>query len=368
MRIIQIIDSLDIGGAEKMAVSFANSLSSRMEFSGLVVTRKEGNLKSTINKKVNYFFLNRKHRFDFMAVFKLRKYCKKNDIRTIQAHSSSFFIACMVKIIYPKVKILWHDHNGIGVIPKREGAIYLQFFSIFFKGVIAVNIELENWAKRKLFCKNIIYLQNYVIGKKNYNKVTFLKGENGKRVLYLANLRHQKNHFLLIEVIKNVNKDFPDWTFHFVGNDSNDDYSTRLKAKIKEYNLEKAIFIYGSKEDTENIINQCDLAVFTSNSEGLPVALLEYGFFSKPVVSTNVGQIPFIVEHGKCGLISKIGDLEAFSVNLSTLMADEELRLKFGKEINKVILDTYSEEVVVSKYVSWVLEIKNIKINPLNAK
>ncbi|MBY0486722.1 MAG: hypothetical protein K2P85_05990, partial [Flavobacteriaceae bacterium] len=106
MRIIQIIDSLDIGGAEKMAVSFANSLASRMEFSGLVVTRKEGNLKSTVSDDVNYFFLKRKHRFDFIAVLRLRKYCKKNDIRTIQAHSSSFFIACMVKMIYPKIQIL----------------------------------------------------------------------------------------------------------------------------------------------------------------------------------------------------------------------------------------------------------------------
>jgi glycosyltransferase involved in cell wall biosynthesis len=368
MRIIQIIDSLDIGGAEKMAVSFANSLSSRMEFSGLVVTRKEGSLKKTIKKDVNYFFLRKKHRFDFLAVWRLRSYCKKNDIRTIQAHSSSFFIACMVKMIYPKIQILWHDHNGIGVIPKREGAIYLQFFSVFFKGIIAVNTELEIWARRKLFCKNIIYLQNYVVLNNDFDKITFLKGEDGKRILYLANLRHQKNHFLLVEAVKKVHNKFPDWTFHLVGNDSNNDYSTRLKAKIKEYNLENTICIYGSKQDTENIINQCDLAVFTSNSEGLPVALLEYGLFSKPVVSTNVGQIPFIVEHAKCGFISKIGDSDAFSVNLVTLMSNEELRLKFGQEIHRVILESYSEDVVIDKYVSWITEIKNIKINNLNAK
>lgn len=367
MRIIQIIDSLDIGGAEKMAVSFANSLASRMEFSGLVVTRKEGNLKSTVSDNVNYFFLKRKHRFDFIAVLRLRKYCKKNDIRTIQAHSSSFFIACMVKMIYPKIQILWHDHNGIGVIPKREGAIYLQFFSFFFKGIIAVNIELEAWARRKLFCKNIIYLQNYVVVNNDFDKTTFLKGKEGKRVLYLANLRHQKNHFLLVDAVQKVHSKFPDWTFHLVGNDSNNDYSTRLKVKIKEYNLENVIYIYGSKQDTENIISQCDLAVFTSNSEGLPVALLEYGLFSKPLVSTNVGQIPFIVEHGKCGFISDIGDADAFSVNLGILMADKELRLKFGQEIHKVILDNYSEEVVIKKYISWIIEIKNIKINNLNA-
>lgn len=42
MRILQIIDSLAIGGAEKMAVNFANALVEEVEFSGLVATRKEG--------------------------------------------------------------------------------------------------------------------------------------------------------------------------------------------------------------------------------------------------------------------------------------------------------------------------------------
>ncbi len=68
MRILQIIDSLEIGGAEKMAVNYANALTDKVEFSGLVATRKEGNLKSHINQKVNYLFLNRKKFFDVKAV------------------------------------------------------------------------------------------------------------------------------------------------------------------------------------------------------------------------------------------------------------------------------------------------------------
>ena len=60
MRILQIIDSLDIGGAEKMAVNYANALSHKIEFSGLVTTRREGELKSQLNSEVNYLFLNRK--------------------------------------------------------------------------------------------------------------------------------------------------------------------------------------------------------------------------------------------------------------------------------------------------------------------
>jgi len=141
-----------------------------------------------------------------------------------------------------------------------------------------------------------------------------------------------------------------------------------LKKEITSSNLEDVVYIYGSKQDVKNIINQCELGVFTSNSEGLPVALLEYGINKKPVVSTNVGQIPFIVEHNKCGLISGVNNVEEFSRNLSKLLSDNRLREGFGEEIYKVIQNNYSEDVVLNKYVSWIKEIKNIKINSLNAE
>jgi len=72
MRILQIIDSLDIGGAEKMAVNYANSLSVARDFSGLVATRKEGHLKSQIHPDVNYLFLGKKKAIDISAILRLR--------------------------------------------------------------------------------------------------------------------------------------------------------------------------------------------------------------------------------------------------------------------------------------------------------
>ena len=54
MRIIQIIDSLEAGGAERMAVNYANALAHTIEFSGLVATRKEGLLLNQIDSTVSY--------------------------------------------------------------------------------------------------------------------------------------------------------------------------------------------------------------------------------------------------------------------------------------------------------------------------
>ena len=59
MKVLQLIDSLATGGAERMAVNLANLLSSHIESSYLCSTRKEGALKNAINLDVKYLFLNR---------------------------------------------------------------------------------------------------------------------------------------------------------------------------------------------------------------------------------------------------------------------------------------------------------------------
>lgn len=60
IRVIQLIDSLEPGGAERMAVTIANGLVDKVTLSGLVVTRLEGGLKSTIYEKVSYAFVDKK--------------------------------------------------------------------------------------------------------------------------------------------------------------------------------------------------------------------------------------------------------------------------------------------------------------------
>ena len=60
MRVVQVIDSLQTGGAERMAVNFANGLADEVEFSGLIATRSEGALKKQLNSNVNYLFLDKR--------------------------------------------------------------------------------------------------------------------------------------------------------------------------------------------------------------------------------------------------------------------------------------------------------------------
>ena len=359
MRILQVIDSLEIGGAEKMSVNFANALASCNHFSGLIATRKEGRLKSQIDEKVHYLFLDKKRVFDFKALLKMRRFCVTNKVEVLHAHSSSFFLACLLKIILPHLKIIWHDHNGVGNIPKKDGTLYIQLMSVFFSGIISVNQQLKYWAKKKLFCKKIIYLPNFTIPStfSATLKTTTLYGNEGKRILCLANLRYQKNHFLLIEVAKQLKLHFTEWTLHFVGKDFQDDYSSKLKEMVIQHDLLETVYFYGSREDVDHIINQCEIAVFSSNSEGLPVALLEYGLQSKAVLSTKVGEIPMIIQDGENGFLVDVNDSESFYNCLERLITDQLLRKKLGQNLYQVIHENHSKEKVINDYMIWLKEL-----------
>lgn len=357
MRIVQIIDSLEVGGAEKMAVNYANALSKKIEFSGLVATRAEGNLKSQLRTSVSYLFLDKKSTLDLGAVFRLKKYCKQNNVEYLQPHSSSYFIALLVKFVYPKLKIIWHDHNGLSEFISSEKSFALKIASNFFKGIIVVNYKLKDWAEKTLNCKMVIYFPNFTNDESAAKSETQLNGINGKKIVCLANLRQQKNHFLLLNVAHKLKASHPGWTFHLIGKDFEDEYSKDIRNQLKDKKLEDTVFIYGSRNDVINIINQSEIAILTSKSEGLPVALIEYGLLKKPVIATKVGEIPLIVSNGKNGFIVESDDTDSFHTNLVKLIENPDLRVSFGKALYKTIVENHSEDGVITKYLNWVKEL-----------
>ncbi|WNM20268.1 glycosyltransferase [Flavobacterium capsici] len=354
MRILQVIDSLEIGGAERMAINYANGLADKIEFSGIVVTRKEGELKSKLNTNVSYLFLDKRKIVDFRALKKLKKYCKENKITHLHPHSTSYFFIFLFHFFLRDVKIIWHDHYGLSEFLSKRKSLVLKIASRFFQGIISVNYQLKEWAEKELYCKNVIYLPNFTSIETSEEKNTKLSGLEGKRILCLANLRIQKNHFFLIEIAKKIKETHPDWTFHLVGKDFNDSYSLTLREKIQFENLQNTVFIYGSKNDTSNIINQSEICIFTSSSEGLPVALLEFGLHSKAVVSTSVGEIPLIIKNDKNGLLVDVDDVEGFNSALNSLINNSELRNQIGMNLHDTILKNNSEEAVLNQYLSWL--------------
>jgi glycosyltransferase involved in cell wall biosynthesis len=352
MRIVQLIDSLEAGGAERMAVNFTNALTGKVAFSGIVATRKEGVLKQEINHIDTYAFLGRKSKFDFKAIGLMSDYIKKNQIEIVHAHGSSYFFGVLVKLFNPKIKLIWHDHYGNRAEDNKQKNA-LKICSFFFSKILTVNEALRTWSLQHLNCKEVFFIPNFSDLKTSEEK-TILKGENNKRIVCLANLKNPKNHTTLVNAFISSQIYKANWTLHLIGKDFNDAYSTNLKAIIKENGLEDSIFIYNACQDVKFILSQATIGVLSSTYEGFPVTLLEYAQSKLTVVSTNVGYCKNLVNHNLNGILFDPLDSDNLSNHLMYLAHNPEICANFATQFQKDIEANYSKEAIINKYLNLI--------------
>ncbi|MDX1718880.1 MAG: glycosyltransferase, partial [Salegentibacter mishustinae] len=162
LRVLQLIDSLRPGGAERMAVNTANSLEPFVNGSFICCTRQEGLLKEELKPEVGYLFLNKKSSLDPKAILKLTRYIRKNKIKIIHAHGTSWFLGVLIKLS-SKVKLVWHDHYGESENLEARSIKVLKPFSGYFDGIISVNKVLKRWAKKTLRTESVIHLNNFIV-------------------------------------------------------------------------------------------------------------------------------------------------------------------------------------------------------------
>lgn len=335
-----------------MAVNIANALAENGVESHLCATRQEGDLKAKLASDVGYVFLKKKYALDFKALQKLVRYIKNHEINTIHAHATSYFTAFLVKLQLPKTTIIWHDHYGKSENLKERKKFPLAQVSKNFKTVISVNNDLHQWSKQHLKAKHYKYLPNFAAFGTDNQKSTQLLGENEKRIVCLANLRMQKDHINLLKAFKIVRDGHTDWTLHLVGLDFEDACSEEIKLAIKAQNLNACVFLYGSCSDTQHILKQASIGVLASKSEGLPVALLEYGLAKLPVAVTDVGECGTVVSNRKSGLVVPPSNENALAEALIFLIENADKRKEFGKNLCHKVNLSYPKNAFMTQLMA----------------
>lgn len=347
MRVMQLIDSLELGGAERMAVSYANMLSQEIEASYLCSTREEGPLKESVFPEVHYCFLNRQKTLDLRAVKKAVAIIKEGNIDIIHAHGTSYFFAYLIQLKHVNVKVIWHNHHGAS---KDYGFLkkgLLQRSTKNFQAIITVNNELKKWVEKTFkFPPSLChYIPNFVdFSSTPIQSEITMAGAPSERIICLANLKKPKEHFFLCKAFLGVHKKHPQATLHFVGKDFQDAYSDKIKAYREEHKLQEAIFIHGQQQFARQFLEACAIGVLASSSEGLPMALLEYGSAGLAVITTNVGECKAVVQGH--GLIVSSGNLNEMQAAIEKLLVAQKERVRLAHSYRSHIERHYSQRVI----------------------
>ena len=353
MRVLQLIDSLNPGGAERMAVNIANALAGRVEGSFLCATRQEGGLRDTISPEIGYLFLRKRKTVDLSALLRLKRFVTENSIDIVHAHTTSYFLATQLKLVKPGLKLVWHEHHGARIHSKKKKNRVLVKVAKRFDHIITVNPDLNDWWSAYIDHSKISYYPNFV----RNTQLSVVQQDRNKQVICLANLRHPKDHMNLVEAFKRVHAEYPEWELILIGKDLEDAYSKEVKSFIENNGLGQRVMLTGQLTDVEDRLQQGSIGVLSSSSEGLPMALLEYGMAGLAVVSTNVGNCAEVITN--FGKVVPPADSEALANTISMYIADPESRARDAAAFRNHISEHYSEKAVLEGIIDIYSRLKS---------
>ncbi|UCD44667.1 MAG: N-acetyl-alpha-D-glucosaminyl L-malate synthase BshA [Candidatus Bathyarchaeota archaeon] len=166
-------------------------------------------------------------------------------------------------------------------------------------------------------------------------------------VAHISNFRPVKRVQDLIYAINIVAKKEPGVRLMLVGDGPE---RHKLEALIDHLDLRGNVQLTGYRSDVANLLRCSDAVVLCSETESAPLTLLEGMSCGLPVVATEVGGIPEIVEDGVNGFLVQPKHPEAIAQRILELSEDGALRRRLGEAARRTVLERYTSERVLSQY------------------
>lgn len=267
--------------------------------------------------------------YSLVAITLRLVFCRS--IRIVHIHTASYNSfkrsALFISITkFFKRKVVVHIHGGGFKEYYEKNTAFVHKKLLKCDTIIALTEYWKDFFEGLGF-ENIVVAPNIVdspvVQEKKYN--------DGKvHILYLGLITKAKGIYDLLDVIKEHKAEFDGKiTLHVGGNGE----TTTLQNIIKEHNLSNIVQFEGwvSGDKKVELLNNSDIFILPSYTEGLPISILEAMSFSLPVISTLVGGIPEVINDGETGYLITPGDKEALYNAIMKLATDKQQRVSMGE-------------------------------------
>lgn len=173
-------------------------------------------------------------------------------------------------------------------------------------------------------------------------------------ILYVGRIEPRKGVFTLADAIPLVLANHPSARFVFVGADmpiGGRSYKEMLLEKLRINGVAESVELTGHApaESILNLQNQASVSVFPSIWENCSVACLEAMACARPVIATNAGGFPEMIEPGVSGMIVPPGDHAALASAITQVLENERLALELGANARKRVEKCFSAEVIAGQ-------------------
>ncbi len=186
----------------------------------------------------------------------------------------------------------------------------------------------------------------------------FEKNHTEKGMLFLGRIGDRKGIFDLMEIMPDIIKAYPQAHLSVGG----DGEIKRLHDCIEEHDLQNYVTHIGwvTDEAKEKHLMESSIYLLPSYNEGLPMGMLEAMSYKCAVVTSNVGGIPEVINHGQNGLMVEPGDQKGLQSLILDLMLDENKCIHMGENAYRSILEDYSCEIAIKRVLAVYHKLKGV--------
>lgn len=278
------------------------------------------------------------------TVFKYRKKVSKVLIDTYS--TSNFYYAYLVSklCIFLKIRYIPILHGGN--LEERLKNSVSKSKTIFQNAEVNVSPSLFLKTKFESYgYSNLMHIPN------NIELIEYpftVRKQVGAKLLWVRSFAEIYNPTMAIHVVNALKAKGLEVELCMVGPEKDDSF-TKTKVLAKELNVEVIFTGKLSKNDWISRSQHYDIFINTTNFDNTPVSLIEAMALGMPIVSTNVGGIPFLIDDQKDGLLVKPENVDEMVEAIESLINSSELVQKLT-ETAKLKASTFDWEVVKKQW------------------
>jgi len=166
-------------------------------------------------------------------------------------------------------------------------------------------------------------------------------------LMHASNFRPVKNIPVVIQVFAEVRKRLPS-KLVMVGDGPEKAGAEHL---ARELGIERDVLFLGNQDMMEELLPLADVFLLPSSSESFGLVALEAMSAEVPVVASNAGGLPEVIEHGVTGFLHDAQHVAGFTSSVLRLLQNENLRRAMGRRARRVAKERFSVDEMVGRYM-----------------